>query len=53
LESKLSFADLFAGIGGFHLAMHSAGVECVFASEWNADARKTYEANFAATSLVK
>jgi len=41
---------LFAGIGGFHLAMHSAGVECVFASEWNADARKTYEANFEATS---
>ena len=50
MEFNLSFADLFAGIGGFHLAMHSAGVECVFASEWNADARKTYEANFEATS---
>lgn len=50
MESKLSFADLFAGIGGFHLAMHSAGVQCVFASEWNDDARKTYEANFTSTS---
>lgn len=40
------FIDLFAGIGGIHLAFHKAGAECVFASEWDEDARKTYERNF-------
>lgn len=39
------FIDLFAGIGGFHLAMHSLGGECVFASEIDSFARKTYEKN--------
>ena len=38
--------DLFAGIGGFHLAFHKLGLECVFASEINADARKSYRQNF-------
>lgn len=38
--------DLFAGIGGFHLAFHNLGAECVFASEWDEHARKTYEHNF-------
>ena len=42
----LKFIDLFAGIGGFHLAFHRAGAECVFASEWDKYARKTYEANW-------
>lgn len=45
-ESSLTFIDLFAGIGGFHLALHSLGGECVYASEWDAAARKTYEENF-------
>ena len=40
------FIDLFAGIGGFHLAFSSLGAECVFASDWNKFARQTYEANF-------
>ena len=40
------FIDLFAGIGGFHLALHNLGAECVFASEWDEHARKTYELNF-------
>lgn len=44
--AKFKFIDLFAGIGGFHLAMHNLGVECVFASEWDEKARRTYEANF-------
>ena len=43
---KLKFIDLFAGIGGFHLALHNLGAECVFASEWDEHARKTYERNF-------
>ena len=44
--ARYTFIDLFAGIGGFHLAMHSLGVECVFASEIDKYARKTYEDNF-------
>lgn len=42
----LRFIDLFAGIGGFRLAFESQGNECVFSSEWDKFARKTYEANF-------
>jgi len=40
-----TFIDLFAGIGGFHLAFKNLGAKCVFASEWDEAARKTYEAN--------
>ena len=45
-SKKYTFIDLFAGIGGFHLAFDNAGAECVLVSEWNEPARKTYEANF-------
>lgn len=38
--------DLFAGIGGFHLAFHELDAECVFASEIDKYARTTYELNF-------
>jgi len=41
-----TFIDLFAGIGGFHLALHDLGAECVFASEIDNFARQTYTANF-------
>lgn len=41
-----TFIDLFAGIGGFHQGMHSVGVDCVFASEWDTHARTSYEANY-------
>jgi DNA (cytosine-5)-methyltransferase 1 len=41
----MKFIDLFAGIGGFHIAFHNLGGECVFASEWEKNARKTYEFN--------
>ena len=40
------FVDLFAGMGGFHLALHQLGGGCVYASEIDSFARKTYEANF-------
>lgn len=43
--AKYKFIDLFAGIGGFHLAFHDLGADCVFASEWDENARKTYEHN--------
>jgi DNA (cytosine-5)-methyltransferase 1 len=48
--AKTTFIDLFAGIGGFHLAFHNAGAECVFASEWDNSARLTYETNFSKIS---
>lgn len=43
---NFTFIDLFCGIGGFHQAMASLGGKCVFASDIDADCRKTYEANY-------
>ncbi|AWG66309.1 DNA cytosine methyltransferase [Mycobacteroides abscessus] len=43
-------ADLFAGIGGFHLAFGQMGARCVFACENNPTARRVYETNFRSTS---
>jgi len=43
--AEYKFIDLFAGIGGFHVAFAKHGAKCVFASEWDEAARKTYEAN--------
>lgn len=40
------YIDLFAGVGGFHLAMDSLGMECKFASEWDKHAAGVYERNF-------
>ena len=45
-NNRFTFIDLFAGIGGFHLAMHRLGGECVFASEIDKEARKTYQYNY-------
>ena len=44
--NKLRVFDAFSGIGGFHLAFHQLGLECVFASEICEDARKSYIKNF-------
>lgn len=43
---SIRFIDLFAGIGGFRLAFESVGARCVFSSEINPSARKTYRENF-------
>ncbi len=43
---KFKFIDLFAGIGGFRLAMQNLGGKCVYTSEWDEKAKKTYKANF-------
>lgn len=45
-KPKFTFIDLFAGMGGFRLAMHAQGGKCIFSSEWNQYAQKTYMANF-------
>ena len=48
-EQKLKsyrFIDLFAGLGGFRLALESYGAECVYSSEWDKAAQDVYERNF-------
>jgi DNA (cytosine-5)-methyltransferase 1 len=42
----IKIIDLFAGIGGIRLGFEAHGCECVFSSEWDADAQKMYEANY-------
>lgn len=42
----MTFIDLFAGIGGFRIALEAVGARCVFSSEWDKQAQQTYEANF-------
>lgn len=46
VDPKFTFIDLFAGIGCFRIAMQKCGGECVFTSEFDPAAQKTYEANF-------
>jgi DNA (cytosine-5)-methyltransferase 1 len=43
---QFKFIDLFAGIGGMRLAFEKAGGQCIFSSEWDESACKTYQANF-------
>jgi len=43
---KYTYIDLFAGIGGFHIALNSLGANCLFASEWDNFAAETYQQNF-------
>lgn len=46
INPQFTFIDLFAGMGGFRIAMQEQGGKCVFSSEWNKYAQKTYFANF-------
>ena len=43
---KFTFIDLFAGIGGFRMAMQNLGGKCIFSSEWDTQAKKTYLLNY-------
>lgn len=43
---KFTFIDLFAGIGGIRLPFQELGGKCLFTSEWDKFAQKTYTANF-------
>ena len=43
---NFTFIDLFAGIGGFRMAMQNLGGKCVFSSEWDTQAQKTYLLNY-------
>lgn len=43
---KFTFIDLFAGIGGFRIAMQNLGGKCVYSSEWDLQAQKTYLTNY-------
>lgn len=43
---RFTFIDLFAGIGGFRIAMQNLGGKCIYTSEWDKHAKVTYRANF-------
>lgn len=45
-DSSLRFADMFCGIGGFHVAAAQLGMECVFACDIDTEARRAYRHNF-------
>lgn len=45
-NTKFTFIDLFAGIGGFRIAMQNCGGKCVYSSEWDENAKRTYYHNF-------
>lgn len=52
MNHQLTFIDLFAGLGGFHLALAKLGCKCVFASEIRDDLRKFYKMNFPDTPIA-
>ncbi|CAM9188968.1 unnamed protein product, partial [Ectocarpus fasciculatus] len=50
--ARFTFAEIFAGIGGFRLGMQPLGGTCVYASEIDLEAQKTYAANFGDSELI-
>jgi DNA (cytosine-5)-methyltransferase 1 len=49
---KFKFVDLFAGVGGFHIALKNLGGECVYSAEINKKAAEVYKKNFRIDPLV-
>lgn len=49
LLEGLTFIDLFAGLGGFRLALESMGAKCVYSNEWDEPVQKVYADNFGDT----
>lgn len=49
----MTYASLFAGVGGFDLALNRLGHECVYVNEWDKYAAQTYEKNFSNTGLAR
>lgn len=45
-NATFKFIDLFAGVGGFRMALQNVGGSCIFSSEWNKHAQVTYEKNY-------
>ena len=52
-NNTLTFIDLFAGLGGFHIALESLGCKCVFTSELKEDLQKLYKINFPEASRIE
>lgn len=53
MKTGLEFIDLFAGLGGFHIALSQLGCKCVFASELRKDLQDLYKLNFPDTPRVE
>ncbi len=49
LLDGMSFIDLFAGLGGFRIALESLGAHCVYSNEWDEPVQKVYADNFGDT----
>ena len=49
LLTGYTFIDLFAGLGGFRIALESLGAKCVYSNEWDASVQKVYAENFGDT----
>ena len=47
--SGMTFIDLFAGLGGFRIALESLGARCVYSNEWDEPVQKVYADNFGDT----
>jgi DNA (cytosine-5)-methyltransferase 1 len=47
--SNFTFIDLFAGLGGFRLALESLGAKCIYSNEWDKHVQEVYANNFGDT----